>query len=73
MFMPEALRVTSQTYEKASIQFNLFRVQSHCVLTDIDLFTLTTALIAYALIAYHVETLVSIITQLLIILCLIVM
>ena len=59
----KALTVTSQTYEKASIQFNLLRVQSHCLLTDIDLFTLTTALIAsYALIAYHVVTLVGIIT-----------
>ena len=64
MFMSEALRVTSQTYEKASIQVNLLRVQSHCLLTNIDLFTLATALIAYyALIAYHVVTLVGIITH----------
>ena len=70
MFMPEALRVMSQTYEKASIQFNLLRVQSHCRLTNIDLFTLTTALIGcYALISYHVVTLVV----LLIVLCLIAM
>ena len=62
--MPEALRVTSQTYEKASIQFYLLRVQSHCLLTNIDLFTLTTALIVYyALIVYHIVTLVGIITH----------
>ena len=49
----KALTVTPQTYEKTSIQFNLLRVQSHGLLTNIDLFTLTTALIAcYALIAY---------------------
>ena len=62
--MPDALRVTSQTYEKASILFNLLCVQSHCLLTNNDLFTLTTALIAYyASIAYHVVTLVGIITR----------
>ena len=54
MFMPEALRVTSQTYGKASMQFNLLRVQSHCLLTNIALI---------ALIAYHVVTLVGIITH----------
>ena len=55
--------MTSQMYEKASIQFNILHVQSHCLLTNIDLFTLTTALIVYALITYHVVTLVGIITR----------